>query len=293
MAPSKPGGGNDVVCTLLRDWFRSQAPARTVRTEYMPGGVGAVAFHLIVTQRPAEAGTLVTFSGGSLLNLAQGKFGGYQSGDVQWLAALGTDYGMLAVRADSPYRSLDDWVKAWKRNPAGMTIGTSGTAGSQDWMKMAIIARRAGMQPKAIHYVAFEGGGEAFVAMQAGFVDAVSGDVSEVVPQLQRGTVRVLAVMSQQRLPGALAQVPTAREQGYDLVWPIMRGVYLGPEVPKAEVRRWTGVFDAMLADKRFAEMRQAAALYPLNLTGAALQTEIQRSIEELARQAREFGVSR
>ncbi|MGI4938133.1 MAG: tripartite tricarboxylate transporter substrate binding protein, partial [Janthinobacterium lividum] len=255
IAPSKPGGGNDVVCALLRNWFAGQSAPRAVHTEFMPGGVGAVAFHLVVTQRPAERDTLVAFSGGSLLNLAQGKFGGYQIGDVQWVAALGTDYGMLAVRADSPYHTLADWVRAWKRAPAAMTIATSGTAGSQDWIKMAIIARRAGISTKAIHYVAFEGGGESFVAMQAGYVDAVSGDVSEVVPQLQHGAVRVLAVMSPQRLPGLLAQVPTAREQGFDLVWPIMRGVYLGPEVPKEDVQRWRRLFDAMLADRRFAEL--------------------------------------
>ncbi|MGI4938564.1 MAG: tripartite tricarboxylate transporter substrate binding protein, partial [Janthinobacterium lividum] len=80
---------------------------------------------------------------------------------------------------------------------------------------------------------------------------------------------------------------------GFDLVWPIMRGVYLGPEVPKEDVQRWRRLFDAMLADRRFAELRQAASLYPLSLTGAPLQDEIHRSVEQFMRQAREFGVSR
>jgi putative tricarboxylic transport membrane protein len=68
----------------------------------MPGGIGAVAWHTLVSQRRAEPDTLVAFSGGSLLNLAQGKFGKASAGDVRWVAALGADYGMIAVRADSP-----------------------------------------------------------------------------------------------------------------------------------------------------------------------------------------------
>jgi putative tricarboxylic transport membrane protein len=75
---------------------------------YLPGGIGAVAWHSLVSQRRAEPNTLVAFSGGSLLNLAQGKFGKVKASDVRWVAALGADYGMIAVRADSPYKTLGD-----------------------------------------------------------------------------------------------------------------------------------------------------------------------------------------
>lgn len=81
----------------------------------MPGGIGAVAYNAIVAQRPAEPGTIVAFSGGSLLNLAQGKFGRYNENDVRWLASVGSDYGMIAVRADSPYKTLKDLMDTFKR----------------------------------------------------------------------------------------------------------------------------------------------------------------------------------
>lgn len=86
-----------------------------MRVTYMPGGVGAVAYNAIIAQRPAEAGTLVAFSGGSLLNLSQGKFGRYNVDDVRWLASIGTDYGMIAVRKDSPYKNLPDLLKAMEK----------------------------------------------------------------------------------------------------------------------------------------------------------------------------------
>ena len=71
IAPAKPGGGFDLTCKLaqigLKDSGLLKAP---MRVTYMPGGVGAVAYNAIVAQRPGEPGTVVAFSGGSLLNLA-------------------------------------------------------------------------------------------------------------------------------------------------------------------------------------------------------------------------------
>ena len=107
IAPAKPGGGFDLTCKLIQVSLQETGQITTpMRVTYMPGGVGAVAYNAIIAQRPAEAGTLVAFSGGSLLNLSQGKFGRYSVDDVKWLAAIGTDYGMVAVRADAPWKTL-------------------------------------------------------------------------------------------------------------------------------------------------------------------------------------------
>ena len=116
IAPAKPGGGFDLTCKLIQvSMLETGAIAKPMRVTYMPGGVGAVAYNAIVAQRPAEAGTVVAFSGGSLLNLSQGKFGRYGVDDVRWLATVGTDYGMIAVRADSPWKSLKDLLTAMEK----------------------------------------------------------------------------------------------------------------------------------------------------------------------------------
>lgn len=118
IAPAKPGGGFDLTCKLIQVSLQdTKAIDKPMRVTYMPGGVGAVAYNAIVAQRPAEFGTVVAFSGGSLLNLAQGKFGRYNVDDVKWLAAVGTDYGMIAVRADSPYKTLKDLMDAFQKIP--------------------------------------------------------------------------------------------------------------------------------------------------------------------------------
>jgi putative tricarboxylic transport membrane protein len=290
IVPSKPGGGFDGTCKLAQEGLEGVAP---LRLSYLPGGIGAVAWNSIVSQRRGEPDTLVAFSGGSLLNLALGKFGRSTTADVRWVAALGTDYGMIAVRADSPYKTLRDLMAAMRRDPAAVTIGAGGTIGSQDWVKIALIARQADIDPKKLRFVAFEGGGESFTALLAGYVQVVSGDVSEASAHAVSDKIRVLAVLSDARLPGALAQVPTAREQGYDVTWPVIRGLYMGPRVPDADYRRWVGAFDRMMADKSFEQLRAAHGLYPFAMTGALLTEYVRKTEESYRRQVAELGLIR
>ena len=297
IVPAKPGGGMDLTCKLARKGLEPVAQQAHVnpalRITFLPGGIGAVAWSSIQSQRRAEPDTLIAFSGGSLLNLAQGKYGKASAADVRWVAALGTDYGMIAVREDSPYKSLRDLLEAIKRDSSNISIGAGGTVGSQDWLKVSILAKQAGGDPKSLRFVAFEGGGESFTALLAGYVQAVSGDVSEAALHMGSGKIRVLAVMADKRLPGPLANIPTAREQGFDLVWPIIRGVYMGPNVPDKEYRKWVGAFDKMMAQPAFEQLRAAHGLYPFSLTGDALTAYVNKTVDEYGKQAKELGLKR
>ncbi len=105
-----------------------------------------------------------------------------------------------------------------------MIIGGGGSVGSQDWMKFALLMKEAGIDPKSISYVAFEGGGEALSAFSAGYIQVFSGDVSEIHSLRGKAKVKILAVLAPERLPGELADVPTAAEQGYPVDWRIWRG---------------------------------------------------------------------
>lgn len=295
IVPSKPGGAMDLTCKLAQRGLQALSGdvPRDVHISYAPGGIGAVAWHSLMSQRRADPNTLVVFSGGSLLNLAQGKFGKAKADDVRWVAALGADYGMIAVRSDSAYKSLADLVSALKKHPEKVLIGVSGTIGSQDWLKIALVMRAAGVDPKVLRFVALEGGGEAFTAMDAGFVQVVSGDASEATLYAAKGKTRVLAVLSEKRLPGVLASVPTAREQGVDVVWPIIRGVWMGPHVPEANYRQWVQVFERMMATPQFAEARMAYGLYPFALTGDALADYVRKAVDNYGKRASEFGLVR
>jgi putative tricarboxylic transport membrane protein len=291
VVPAKAGGGFDLTCKLAQ---RMLAADKAVRLSYLPGGIGAVAYSTVMTKRPGDPSMLVAFSSGSLLNLVQGKFGPYSEVDARWLAVVGADYGVIAVRKDSPFRSLKDLALALKADPRTVAIGAGGTIGSQDWFKAALLARAAGVSHKLMRFVAFEGGGDALDALDGGHVQVVTGDAAEASQMLEhRAGIRLLAVLSEQRLPGLLASVPTAREQGFDIVWTTARGFYLGPKVSDAAYREWSELFQRAMAAPGFAALRQAHGLYPLSLSGPALQAFVARNMREYGALVEQFQLPR
>lgn len=298
IVPAKPGGGMDGACKMMRKVLPANladkdGASAEVKISYLPGGIGAVAWSSVVSKRRGGADTLVTFSGGSLLNLAQGKYGKAAVSDVRWLAAVGADYGMIAVRSDAPYKNLRDLLDAMGNDPGKITIGVSGTVGSQDWLKVAMLARRADIDPKNFRFVALEGGGDSFTALQANHVQVISGDASEAAAYIKEGRFRILAVLSEQRLPGVLAGVVTAREQGFDVVWPIIRGFYMSAHASDDDYQRWIAVFDRTMATEEFKRQRAASGLYPFAMTGPQLTEYVRKVVEQYRKQSQELGLVR
>jgi putative tricarboxylic transport membrane protein len=290
IAPANPGGGFELSCKLIQTALVNAKSVKDLRVTFMPGGIGAVAFKTIAEVRRTEASTLVAFSGGTLLNLAQEKFGRHNEKDVRWLAAVGADYGVVVVADSSPFRTLKDLLAAIKADPAKLVFGGGGTVGSQDWLKAAMIARAAGISYKGMRYVAFEGGGDAIRAMVGGHIHAYTGDASEAISSLAAGArLRVLAVFADRRLTGPLASVPTAKELGYDIEWPIIRGFYMGPMVRDTDFTAWKDAFTKLLASKQFDQMRSVYGLYPLSLVGAELENYVAQKIQFYRRTVDEF----
>lgn len=294
IAPAKPGGGFDLTCKLVQSGLQEgKFIADPMRVTYMPGGIGAVAYNTVIAQKPDAANAIVAFSGGSLLNLAQGKFGRYTENDVRWLAAIGTDYGAVVVAENSPFKSLKDVMTAIKADPTKVVLGAGGTVGSQDWMKAALTARAAGVNPKTMRYVAFEGGGEALTALQGGHIHVFTGDAAEAGQQIKAGAkVRILAVMNDKRLSGDMAAIPTAAEQGYDVEWPIVRGFYLGPKVSDADYKVWADTFTKLMATPAYDKLRNERGLFPLALTGAPLDAYVKKQVADYRKLAEEFGLN-
>lgn len=293
VAPAQPGGGFDLTCRLaqaaLKDSGALNVPMRIV---YMPGGVGAVAYNSIITQRPGDPGAIVAFSGGSLLNLSQGKFGKYTVNDVRWVAAIGADYGVAVVRDDSPHKDLKSLMAAFKADPTKIVLGAGGSVGGQDWMKAALTAKAAGVDYKRMRFVAFEGGGEAVTALRGGHIQAYMGDAAEAATLMDGGApIRVLAVFHKERLPGKLSSVPTAAEQGYDIEWPIIRGFYVGPKVSDADYQWWVDTFNKTMASPGYAALQQQQGLFPFNLTGAELDKFVKERTKSYGELASTFGL--
>jgi len=292
LAPAKPGGGFDLTCRLVSNSLLStHLIEKPMLVTFMPGGVGAVAYNHIIGLRSSDANVITAVSTGSALNLAQGKFGEYDENAVRWLAALGTDYGAVVVLKDAPWQNLGELLADLKKNPGGIPLGSGGSVGSQDWMKSALIAKAAGIDPKNMRYVAFEGGGEALTALLGGHIKVYPGDVAEVAGQLDSGKFRVLAVLSDERLPGKFSQFPTAKEQGYDVVWNIWRGYYLPPKVSDAEYQWWVDKLTKLSQTEEFAQEREARGLYPFNKIGKDFDVFAKQQVADFRGLAKEAGL--
>lgn len=292
IAPAKPGGGFDLTCKLAQAGLKETGILdKPMRVTYMPGGVGAVAYNKIVANDRANNDAIIAFSTGSILNLSQGKFGKFTEKDVKWLAGVGTDYGAIAVNAESPIKNLDDLVAKLKSDPKSVSFGAGGSVGGQDWMQTAILAKAAGVKPGDMTYVAMEGGGEAITGVLGNHITVVSAGIAEIMPQASAGKLRVLAVFSDERLEGSMADIPTAVEQGYDVVWPVVRGYYMGPDVSPSAYNWWKESFDKVLADPKFAEIREQQELLPFSMTGEELQEYVYKRTGELRELSAEYGL--
>lgn len=295
VAPAKAGGGFDLTCQFTCNVLMAAGlTQQPIAINHQPGGIGALAFKRAVQQQPPDGQTVVAFSSGSLLNLAQGRFGPHGPDDVRWLAVLSMDHGVVAVRRDSPHKTLGQLLDALRAQPKAVVFGAGGSIGSQDWMKAALLARAAGVSHKEMRFVAFEGGGEALSALTGRHVQVLAGDAAEVGRYLDQGAeIRVLATLSAQRLGGRWANVPTAREQGFDVRWPIVRGLYMGPRVSDRDLREWSDSLARAMAHPTVARELASVGMEPAWVTGPELQRLIQAEVVRHKQLAAEFGLMR
>ena len=290
IAPAKPGGGFDLTCRIVQSGLKDQFD-RPVSVTFMPGGIGAVAISLFNTTRTDDPNAIVAFSSGSLLNMATGKYGEWTEKDVKFLATAGTDYGAVVVREDSPFKTLDDLMKAAETDVSSLVIGAGGSVGSQDWMKAAVLLNSKDIDPKKMRYVAFDGGGEAIAGLLGGSIQAYMGDVGEMVPHLDAGTMRILAVMSPERLEAPFDKYPTAKELGYDAEWTIVRGYYMGKAVSDEAYKAWVEAFQKAYTTDTWDAQVKEKGLLPLKMSGDEMGADMLTRVDRMRTIARTAGL--
>ncbi|MDF1535706.1 MAG: tripartite tricarboxylate transporter substrate-binding protein [bacterium] len=283
IAPANPGGGWDFTCRaggqLLNGLGLVSKPVQTIN---MPGGGGGVAYAHVVNERIGEDNVLVAASRSTTTRLAQNQYGNFTAKDVRWIGAIGADYGVIAVNADSPFKTLKDLIESWKKNPKIAATGGGSAVGGQDHMKILILAKAAGIDPMSVKYVPFDGGGEAMTSLLGGFIQVFPGDISEVKPQLEAGKVRVLAVLGDERLPDDLSSIPTAKEEGFDAKWVVWRGFYMPSGTSDDAYNYWLKALEKMEKSKEWAEKRKQNGVAPFWSGGKDFEAFVNAQVEEI-----------
>ncbi|MDX1654246.1 MAG: tripartite tricarboxylate transporter substrate-binding protein [Candidatus Competibacteraceae bacterium] len=293
IAPSDPGGGWDFTCRTVGKLLQELGLVEgAVQTQNMSGGGGGVAYGYMVGKRNDDPNLIVAASTATTSRLAQNQYAGLSADQVRWVAALGADFGAIAVAADSPYQTLDDLLGALKENPGSVPFGGGSAVGGWDHLKVLMLANEAGIEElRRIKYVSFSSGGNAITQMLGGHIGAFSGDVSEIKGQMEAGNVRMLAVLADERLPEQLADLPTAQEQGYDVVGANWRGFYMGQEVSDEAYQWWVDALEQLYGSEAWKEAMTRNGLAPFWRGGEAFEQFVDDQIDDLQDLSREIGI--
>lgn len=294
VAPANAGGGWDLTCRSVGEVLRELGLSPgMVRTTNLPGAGGGVAFANAVAQRDADPTVLVAASPSTTLRLAQGQYGHLTEDDVRWVGAVGAEYGVLAVATDAPWRDLSELLAAWRADPGSIVVSGGSAVAGQDHMKVLLLVDAAGIDPRSIRYVPFDGGGEAMTALLGGFVQVFSGEASEVEGQIAAGRMRVLTVLAPERVERPLADVPTAHEAGLDVDWVTWRGFYVPAGIGEERYREWVDVLDRMARSPEWEAARERNRLDPFFMIGDEFEAFVKEQVRDFRAMSREIGLIR
>jgi putative tricarboxylic transport membrane protein len=169
--------------------------------------------------------------------------------DTTPIAKLIEEAGAIVVPKDSPYQDVNALVAAWKADPKKVNVGGGSSPGGPDHLLPMQLAKAVGIDPKAVSYIGFDGGGELLPALIGNKISFGSSGFGEFLDQVKAGQVKVLAVTSEKRIE-ALPDVPTLKESGIDLVFTNWRGIVAPPGISDADKATWIDALTKMHASQ-------------------------------------------
>jgi putative tricarboxylic transport membrane protein len=243
MIPANPGGGWDQTGRTLAAALQGAKLVSSVQFDNKGGAAGTIGLAQFVNQSKGDPNAVIiggmVMVGGILMNKSPVTLK-----QVTPVARLTSEWEVIVVPAQSPHKSLNDLLKAFRENPGKVSWG-GGSAGGTDHILIGLVAKEIGVDPRRINYVAFKGGGEAVAAILGGHVTAGVSGLGEFAEHIKAGKMRALAVSSPSREEG----IPSLKEQGL-----------------KVELGNWRGIFGAPGITRQ-----QRDAL--VKMVGAAVQT--------------------
>ena len=280
---SSPGGGSDV---FLRTLAKHLGPKMGVNfaIENITGGSGARAVAK-VAQAPADGSVLYattpTYIQTTLLSKPQY---GYDS--LMPVVNVFYDPEVVYTRTQSPHRTLAAAVEYARQNPGKAKWGAANPA-SLERVAMERLSRVT--QARAI-IVSYEGGRDQMLGVLNGTLDLGIGEIQEMVAQLDAGQVRLLAVLTANRVPG-LSELATAREQGVDVVVTKFRGLAGPRNLPPNVLKAWHDAIKAVLADPAYQKEYRRESLIPAPMDAVEAGRFTARFATDVAGSLRELGV--
>ena len=292
IAPANPGGGWDFTCRQIgKIMFDIGAVDAPVQVTNMPGAGGGLAYNNVVNERSDDADLIIAASSATTTRLAQNAYAGRTASEVRFVGAIGADPGVIVVAADSPHKSLGDLVNAILADPGSVAFAGGSAVGGFDHLKPLMVLKEAGFTDiTKVKYIGVDGGADAITQTVGGFTQAMTGDMSEVVSFLSNGDIRVLAVLTEERVPG-FDDIPTAKEQGFPVVAVNWRGLYVPKGISDERFNEWAAKLQMVADSPEWAEAMAANGLAPFTKVGGDFQSYVDGLVADINAMSKEIGV--
>ena len=235
VVPFTPGGVSDITARPLAIGLSADL-GQSVIIENKGGAGGAIGMAAAAKAKPDGHTLLMALPSMITIPISDrisGRASTFQMNQFRPIARLTADPTVLAVRADSPWNNLGDFVREARRNPGKVSYSSSGIYGTTH-VAMEILANSANI--KLLH-VPFTGGGQQVSALLSGQVQATMQTPGAIAPHLAAGKLKVLGALSAERVP-SMPQVPTTKEQGFDGEFYLWTGLFVPTGTPDAVINR-------------------------------------------------------
>jgi putative tricarboxylic transport membrane protein len=286
VVPYAPGGGTDnlmrMITGIMDENKWSPVP---LNVNNRAGGSGAVGYNYLINKK-GDSHVVAGASPMVVSGKIEGRLPGNHRDAMTVLMIVAIDELMLSVRSESPYKTIEEFVKAAKAKPGGLTVG--GTAlRSEDHIFTYLFEQAAKVKVK---FVPFNSGGEVTAALMGGHIDAGVMNPNEIQAQIEARQARNLAVAARNRLKDA-PEVPTFAEKGIEFYWEQMRGVVGPAKMAPEAVAWWQDRLRKVTATKKWQEQYiKRNLLTPVSWTGEeankyldSLNSKYQQALDALA----------
>lgn len=281
-----PGGGSDLFARAIAEMLQKEKLiSQRMQVVNKSGGGPAVAMAYLA-EKKGESHTVGFYTGVWVTNPLTTAEATVTMKDLTPVTRLVLEPAVIAVKADSPYKTMKDFIEAAKKNPKQLAQ-SGGSITSRDNLMRLLLQKHTGAQ---WNFISFPSGGERLSNLLGGHVQMMVIEPQEAGEQIRAGNLRVIASLTEKRLP-TLPNVPTIKEQGIDVpIIPQARGLLAPPAVPKEVVAYWEGVFDAFVKTpswKQYLEQNQFEDAY---LKGPALTKFIDGLKDQMREVLKEAG---
>jgi putative tricarboxylic transport membrane protein len=193
-----------------------------------------------------------------------------RASDATALAKVVEEQEGILVPADSPFRTVQDFVDAWKADPAKVTVGGGSNPGGPDHLFPMETAKAVGLDPTKVNFISYDGGGDLLTALLGNKIAAGTSGLGEYVDQIEAGQVRVLAVSGDERVEGVDA--PTLKEAGIDLTFTNWRGVLAPPGISEDDRAAMVKILEELHATDAWKEALVKNGWSDAFMTGPAFE---------------------